>query len=180
MDPRRRQQGLDAQQVRPGQALGAIHQFPCEFYSELEGRHVFLLDADTLVRSQVVVVSAAGGGEHLEVVGELGRQSAGQPDVQEMFVRAVEMEEDRATMQQAMELYRRILTLRPRHAAAAINLGTMHYNLREFALAEQHYRAATEADPEYALAFFDLGNVLDELKRLPDAIAAPANSYELH
>ncbi len=38
--------------------------------------------------------------------------------------------------------------------------------------AEQFYRRATEADPEYALAFFDLGNVLDELKRLPDAIAS--------
>ena len=27
-------------------------------------------------------------------------------------------------------------------------------------------RRATEADPEYALAFFDLGNVLDEQQRL--------------
>ena len=39
-------------------------------------------------------------------------------------------------------------------------------------MAEQFYRRATEADPDYALAFFDLGNVLDELKRLQDAIAA--------
>ena len=39
-------------------------------------------------------------------------------------------------------------------------------------MAEQFYRRATEADPEHALAFFDLGNVLDELKRLADAIAA--------
>jgi len=34
------------------------------------------------------------------------------------------------------------------------------------------YRRATEADPEYALAFFDLGNVLDEMQRLNDAIEA--------
>jgi tetratricopeptide (TPR) repeat protein len=27
-------------------------------------------------------------------------------------------------------------------------------------------------DPNYALAFFDLGNVLDELRRLPEAIEA--------
>jgi tetratricopeptide (TPR) repeat protein len=108
----------------------------------------------------------------LSVVGEAGREAANRTDVQEMFLRAVQLEEDRATVPQAMELYQRILALRPRHAAAAINLGTIHYNLREFALAEQHYRRATEADPEYALAFFDLGNVLDELKRLPDAVAA--------
>jgi tetratricopeptide (TPR) repeat protein len=93
-------------------------------------------------------------------------------DVQEMFQRAVQLEEDPATLPEAAEMYRKILTLRPGYAAAAINLGTIHYNLREFAMAEQLYRRATEADPEYALAFFDLGNVLDELKRLSDAITA--------
>ena len=93
-------------------------------------------------------------------------------DVQEMFQRAVQLEEDPATLPEAAEMYRRILALRPGYAAAAINLGTIHYNLREFAMAEQLYRRATEADPEYALAFFALGNVLDELKCLSDAIAA--------
>ena len=93
-------------------------------------------------------------------------------DIQEMFQRAVQLEEDPATIPDAAEMYRRILTLRPGYAAAAINLGTIHYNLREYLMAEQLYRRATEADPDYALAFFDLGNVLDELKRLPDAIAA--------
>jgi tetratricopeptide (TPR) repeat protein len=93
-------------------------------------------------------------------------------DVQEMFQRAVQLEENAATLPEAAEMYRKILALRPAYAAAAINLGTIHYNLREFAMAEQLYRRATEADPEYALAFFDLGNVLDELKRLSDAIGA--------
>jgi tetratricopeptide (TPR) repeat protein len=93
-------------------------------------------------------------------------------DVQEMFQRAVQLEEDPGTLAEAAEMYRRILDLRPGYAAAAINLGTIHYNLREFAMAEQLYRRATDSDPEYALAFFDLGNVLDELKRLSDAIAA--------
>ncbi|MGA1983631.1 MAG: tetratricopeptide repeat protein [Acidobacteriaceae bacterium] len=93
-------------------------------------------------------------------------------DIQEMFQRAVQLEEDPATLPEAADMYRRILVLRPGYAAAAINLGTIHYNLREFAMAEQLYRRATEADPEYALAFFDLGNVLDELKRLSDAIGA--------
>jgi len=122
-------------------------------------------DFDALPERQMTVVGSAG---------RVGAAQVGwtQVDAQEMFLRAVQMEEDRATIPQAMELYRKILALRPRHAAAAINLGTIHYNLREFALAEQQYRRATEADPEYALAFFDLGNVLDELKRLPDAVEA--------
>ena len=104
----------------------------------------------------------------LSIVGSPVRQA----DVQEMFQRAVQLEESPATLPEAAEMYRRILAIRPGYAAAAINLGTIHYNLREFGMAEQLYRRATDADPEYALAFFDLGNVLDELKRLSDAIAA--------
>jgi tetratricopeptide (TPR) repeat protein len=108
----------------------------------------------------------------LSIVGAAARAPVRQADVQEMFQRAVQLEEDPATLPQAAALYREILALRPGYAAAAINLGTIHYNQRDFMLAEQLYRRATEADPEYALAFFDLGNVLDELKRLSDAIAA--------
>ena len=113
----------------------------------------------------------AAPARQLSIVGSAA-WPAHHPDLQEMFQRAVQLEEDPATIPQAAEMYRKILTLRPGYAAAAINLGTIHYNLREFAMAEQLYRRATEADPEYALAFFDLGNVLDEVKRLQDAIAA--------
>jgi len=112
----------------------------------------------------------------LSIVGSVNGHRA---DVQEMFQRAVQLEESPATMPEAADMYRKILELRPGYAAAAINLGTIHYNLREFAMAEQLYRRATEADPEYALAFFDLGNVLDELKQLSDAIAAYQRAIDL-
>ena len=93
-------------------------------------------------------------------------------ELQEMFLRAVRMEEDAKTLDEAAEIYRRILDIRPNHAPAAINLGTIHYNLREFDLAEALYRRATVSDPDYALAFFDLGNVLDETMQLTEAIGA--------
>jgi tetratricopeptide (TPR) repeat protein len=93
-------------------------------------------------------------------------------ELQEMFLRAVQLEEDASTLEEAAELYRKILDSRPNHAPAAINLGTIHYNRREFDHAEELYRRATVADPEYALAFFDLGNVLDETMQLNEAIAA--------
>ncbi len=125
------------------------------------------------VTRQLAFDFEAGDRRQLSIVGADGSAgSASQPDVQELFQRAVRLEEVPATISKAAELYRQILAIRPGYAAAAINLGTIHYNQREFTLAEQLYRRATEADPEYALAFFDLGNVLDELKRLPDAIAA--------
>ena len=92
--------------------------------------------------------------------------------LQDRFVRAVQMEESAATLAQAIALYEQILEIKPDHAPACINLGTILYNQRDFVRAEQMYRSATEADPEYALAFFDLGNVLDEMQRLPEAIEA--------
>ncbi len=97
------------------------------------------------------------------------RQAA---EVQDMFLRAVQLEEQPSTIAQAMDIYHAILTIRPEHAPALINLGTIHYNLRRYELAEEHYRKATVADPDYALAFFDLGNVLDEMQRLTEATAA--------
>jgi tetratricopeptide (TPR) repeat protein len=102
---------------------------------------------------------------------------------QEMFLRAVQLEEAGATqpalLQEAALLYRRILELNPQHAPACINLGTLHYNQGKFVEAEAMYRRATVADREYALAFFDLGNVLDELHRLPEAVEAYKRAIEL-
>ena len=92
--------------------------------------------------------------------------------VQEMFLRAVQLEENLATVDEAASLYEQVLEMQPSYAAASINLGTIRYNQRNFVEAERRYRYATEVDPLYALAFFDLGNVLDELQRLPEAIEA--------
>ncbi len=97
-----------------------------------------------------------------------GRRSV---EVQEMFLRSVRLEEE-GRVEDAIASYESILALRPEHPPTLINLGTMHYNRRQFAHAEQLYRLATEADPRYALAFFDLGNVLDEMGRLQEATAA--------
>jgi tetratricopeptide (TPR) repeat protein len=146
--------------------------------SRLSFRHSGAL-VDPVTR-QLAFDFEAAPDRHLSVVSNVraGEHSA-QIDVQEIFQRAVQLEEDPATLPQAAELYREILALRPTYAAAAINLGTIHYNLREYTQAEQLYRRATEADPDYALAFFDLGNVLDELKRLPEAIATYERAIHL-
>ena len=91
--------------------------------------------------------------------------------VQEKFLAAVQAEES-GEKQRAMAIYEEILALDPAYAPAQINLGTMHFHLRQFGRAEELYRRATVADPDYVLAFFDLGNVLDELQRLDESIAA--------
>jgi tetratricopeptide (TPR) repeat protein len=91
--------------------------------------------------------------------------------VQDMFLAAVQAEES-GEKQSAIELYQKIMDLDPAFAPAWINLGTIHFHLRQFDQAEALYRHATEIDPGYVLAFFDLGNVLDEMQRLDESIAA--------
>jgi tetratricopeptide (TPR) repeat protein len=95
------------------------------------------------------------------------------------FARGIALEEDPATQSEAIAAYHKVLEIEPAHAAAHINLGTLHYNRQDFSLAEEHYRQAIEADPRYALAYFDLGNVLDETGRVPEAIQTYKTALQL-
>jgi tetratricopeptide (TPR) repeat protein len=91
--------------------------------------------------------------------------------VQELFIAAVQAEES-GEKHRAISLYEEMLLVDPDYAPGYINLGTIHFHLRQFVRAEELYRQATEKDPGYVLAFFDLGNVLDELERPDESIAA--------
>jgi tetratricopeptide (TPR) repeat protein len=98
-------------------------------------------------------------------------------DVHDRFLTAVQTEES-GDKHRAMMLYEKILEIDPDYAAACINLGTLHFHMREYERAEELYRRATEVDPHYVLAYFDLGNVLDELERLDESIAAYRKAIE--
>jgi tetratricopeptide (TPR) repeat protein len=101
----------------------------------------------------------------------LRRVSDGINEIQELFIAAVQAEET-GEKHRAISLYEDMLKLDPNYAPGYINLGTIHFHLRQFVRAEELYRQATEKDPGYVLAFFDLGNVLDELERPDESIAA--------
>lgn len=95
------------------------------------------------------------------------------------FARGIALEEDPSTQTEALAAYQKVLEFDPSHAAAHINLGTLHYNRQDFTLAEKHYRAALQSDPRYALAYFDLGNVLDETGRVQEAIQTYKTAIQL-
>lgn len=97
----------------------------------------------------------------------------------EFFARGVALEEDPGTQLEALDCYIQCTELDPGHAAAFINLGTLHYNRQDYVQAERCYRKAIEVDPRYALAYFDLGNVLDETGRLQDAISSYQSAITL-
>ena len=100
-------------------------------------------------------------------------------DVAGLFAQGIALEEDPNTQAQAIAAYQKVLELDPEHAAAHINLGTLHYNRQDYTLSEKHYRAAIAIDPRYALAYFDLGNVLDETGRVAEAIHAYNTALQL-
>jgi hypothetical protein len=129
-------------------------------------------DFDLAAGRQMTVVRAGGPA----TVTTSARESV---QLQEMFLRAVQLEEDPTRIPEAVVTYEAILELRPSHAPACINLGTILYNQRDFAGAQAMYRRATEADPGYALAFFDLGNVLDEMQDLAGAVTAYARAIAI-
>jgi len=170
---------VDAMQHVAGMRNALVETSAVRRGARLSFRHGGAL-VDPLTQ-QLAFDFATADGRQLKVVRPGGPppNAAGASQVQEMFVRAVQLEENVATLKDAVRMYETILELRPDHAPACINLGTIFYNQREFELAEQMYRRATEADPEYALAFFDLGNVLDEMQRLNDAIEAYQKAIKL-
>lgn len=85
------------------------------------------------------------------------------------FEKGLDLEESGAPVKQVMEAYEKALELCQVAVGALVNLGTVHFQLRQFAEAETYYRRAVEADPGYALAHFNLGNLYDEQNDLERA-----------
>jgi len=163
---------VDAMQKAGGMVNPLLEASAVQRGSRLAFRHSGAL-VDAVTQQLVFDFEIEGQQSQSLTVRSVG-QTPGQraAEAQQMFLRAVQLEENPATLPQAQQLYEDLLRLEPRHAAASINLGTIYYNQRLYPVAEKMYRTATETDPEYALAFFDLGNVLDELQRLNEAVAA--------
>jgi tetratricopeptide (TPR) repeat protein len=78
------------------------------------------------------------------------------------FEKALELERTGAPVEDVIQAYERSAMLDPASAGTFVNLGTIHFHLRDWDAAERHYRRALDADPRYALAQFNLGNLFDE------------------
>ncbi len=83
-------------------------------------------------------------------------------EAERWFQRGLELEQTGGPIEQVIEAYEKSLELDPSSAGALVNLGTIHFNARDWKKAERYYLKALEADPEYALAHFDLANLYDE------------------
>ena len=108
---------------------------------------------DPLSRQLVFDFDGRNPEEFCTVVGEVAHQRYRESQAAELFYEAVRMEDEQGVLGRVIEMYTRAIELHPGHAAALINLGTIYYNQRQYLQAEQVYRRATEADPNYALHF---------------------------
>ncbi|MGH9664168.1 MAG: MerR family transcriptional regulator, partial [Bryobacteraceae bacterium] len=66
------------------------------------------------------------------------------------FEKGLDLEQTGAPVEDIIGAYEKAVALDPQSAGALVNLGTIYFNGRNFALAERYYTQATEVDPEYA------------------------------
>lgn len=85
-------------------------------------------------------------------------------EAEQWFERAVEMEQIGAPPEQIIAAYEKALDRDPDAPAPHVNLGTLYFHMKQWKEAEAHYRAAIALRPRYALAWFNLGNLHDELR----------------
>jgi tetratricopeptide (TPR) repeat protein len=85
------------------------------------------------------------------------KERAGSP--REIFARANRHVADRE-YDAAIEAYRAVLNIDPRHTAALNNMGSALLDLGRFVEAERHFRGALSIDPDFVEAHRNLGDVL--------------------
>jgi tetratricopeptide (TPR) repeat protein len=131
----------------------------------LTGQILFDFDTAELARVQPLLAHAPPPREH---------------ESETWFQKGLFLEETGAPIDQAVTAYQRAVELNPHAAGALVNLGTIHYRLRQFEDAERYYSRAIEADPTYPLAHFNLGNLYDERGDLPKAQACYQSALRLN
>lgn len=105
-----------------------------------------------------------------------GRSQASRlQEAESWFRRGLELEEQGADDDAAIEAYHHALALNPEAAGSWVNIGTLRYRRGELQEAEGCYREALKSSPNYPLAHFNLGNICEELGRFDEAI----NYYKL-
>jgi tetratricopeptide (TPR) repeat protein len=110
----------------------------------------------------------------------VARRAETKREAEHWFEQGLELEQVGAPMEEIIAAYRKASELDPASAGALVNLGTVHFNARNWPEAERHYRRALEVDPRYALAHFNLGNLFDERGDQAEALSHYLSALHIH
>ncbi|MFC1888945.1 tetratricopeptide repeat protein [Thermodesulfobacteriota bacterium] len=80
---------------------------------------------------------------------------------------------------EAVEVYRRAISLNRRHRKPYLNLGVALRKLGRLEEAERAYLEAIKVSPGYAMAYHNLGNLYSSMGRINESITAYAKAIEL-
>lgn len=86
------------------------------------------------------------------------------------FERGCELDADPGRLLEAIDAYRKAITLDPQFADAHCNLGTVYFNRGDRKQARSWYEAALERDPTHLEAHFNLANLCEEQGRRESAV----------
>ena len=81
--------------------------------------------------------------------------------------------------QVAINLYKRVLKLEPKHLDAHHNLGVVFQEIREYQEAKNYYEKVIEIDPNHAIAQINLGGILNRLGEHSKAISCYEKAIEI-
>lgn len=89
---------------------------------------------------------------------------------EQLFESALRMEATAESLPQAIETYRRVVSLSPDWIEAHINLGVAYYQIGQLGNARIAFQRAVELDPANGISRYNLGCVLEELGEIDEAI----------
>jgi len=95
------------------------------------------------------------------------------------FERASEWDGDPAQWEDAIDAYRRVVSIDPTYAAAWNNLGLLLHRMGRYDDAGAAYRSALDQDPRCCEATYNLGSLHEDRGEVEDAIADYRKALEL-
>jgi tetratricopeptide (TPR) repeat protein len=95
------------------------------------------------------------------------------------FERASEWDGDPAQWEDAIDAYRRVVSIDPTYAAAWNNLGLLQHRMGRYDEAGTAYRSALDQDPRCCEAAYNLGSLHEDRGEVEDAIADYRKALEL-
>jgi len=107
------------------------------------------------------------------------RAIAAQDCVADAYCNLGIIESKQGRVAKAFDCFTNCLKNDPRHFEAHYNLGNMYFEVNDFRLAQVHYEIATEVDPTFPNAFFNLALALSINNDFNGAIAALTKYQEI-